>query len=140
MLALLYYNNEFFEPDDKKALIWARRASAHGDIVGHFVLAELYRDGRGVDEDIALAIELFQKSADGGDRHAEIKLSDIYMSGKAGWMMIPLGVKMFVVYAFEEAILEGTTWKQYGKDLLVATVIEIRNFMAIFETDTLPDT
>ncbi|MBC8871839.1 MAG: SEL1-like repeat protein [Planctomycetes bacterium] len=51
----------YCEKDDAQALNWLRRADQAGETSGTFFLAFMYRNGRGVEQDYAKAMELYER-------------------------------------------------------------------------------
>lgn len=66
----------------KQAAEWYRRAAEKGDIRGELKLAALYRDGRGVERDMAQAAEWYRKAAEQGDATAQATLGVLYSMGQ----------------------------------------------------------
>lgn len=62
-----YYLHNIPEKDDAKALIWYKKAQEQGLVLANNRLGTMYRDGRGVDKDMAQARKEFLKANHGGD-------------------------------------------------------------------------
>jgi TPR repeat protein len=68
--------------DYKQAAEWYRKAAGQGNISGEMRLAALYRDGRGVERDMAQAAEWYRKAAEQGDATAQATLGVLYSMGQ----------------------------------------------------------
>ncbi len=68
--------------DLKLASDWYRKAAEQGNTAGEIHLAELYRDGRGVDRDKTQAADWYRKAADQGDAGAQGTLAMLYVMGQ----------------------------------------------------------
>jgi len=68
--------------DYKTAAEWYRKAADEGNISGEMRLAALYRDGRGVERDMAQAAEWYRKAAEQGDATAQATLGVLYSMGQ----------------------------------------------------------
>ena len=68
--------------DYKIAAEWYRKAADQGNISGEMHLAALYRDGRGVERDMAQAAEWYRKAAEQGDATAQATLGVLYSMGQ----------------------------------------------------------
>ncbi|MGE0055255.1 MAG: ankyrin repeat domain-containing protein [Hyphomicrobium sp.] len=66
---------------DKAAALLQRRAKA-GDVEAQYQLASLYRAGRGVAQDDALAFKWMKRAAEGGHIRAAYSLGTMYLSGR----------------------------------------------------------
>jgi len=62
---------------DAAALKFNQDAAAKGDAYGLFRMGERYRDGNGVEKDLAKAKDCFQKSAAGGNQDAALALKKL---------------------------------------------------------------
>jgi Fusaric acid resistance protein family/Sel1 repeat len=69
-------------PQDRWAALWFRKAAQQGYALAQANLGVLYRDGRGVTEDVTEAVMWFRKAADQGDAVAEFRLGNQYAFGK----------------------------------------------------------
>lgn len=67
--------------DYEESVMWAEKAVAQGCPDGYWTLALAYHHGRGVDEDMDKAIEIYQKGADVGNAPCQHNLGCEYMSG-----------------------------------------------------------
>lgn len=67
--------------DYEESIMWAEKAVAQGCPDGYWILALAYHHGRGVDEDIDKAIEIYQKGAAAGNAPCQHNLGCEYMSG-----------------------------------------------------------
>ena len=77
-IGLDYYNGEKGKVDKVEGFKWIERASNAGNAkVSHF-LADFYREGNGVDKDIAQAIKLFQTATEGGSVLAFAAMGDMF--------------------------------------------------------------
>jgi hypothetical protein len=68
--------------DYQQAAEWYRKAAGQGNISGEMRLAVLYRDGRGVERDMAQAAEWYRKAAEQGDAGAQATLGVLYSMGQ----------------------------------------------------------
>ena len=68
--------------DYEESVMWAEKAVAGGCPDGYWTLALAYHHGRGVDEDMDKAIEIYQKGADAGSAPCQHNLGCEYMSGE----------------------------------------------------------
>jgi hypothetical protein len=68
--------------DYRQAAEWYRKAAEKGDIAGEMRLAALYRDGRGVERNMAQAAEWYRKAAEQGDADAQATLGVLYSLGQ----------------------------------------------------------
>jgi hypothetical protein len=66
----------------KIAAEWYRKAAEQGSIAGQIHLAQLYRDGKGVDRDMVQAAEWYRKAAEQGDASAQGTLGLLYSVGQ----------------------------------------------------------
>jgi len=65
----------------KEAAKWWQEAMDHGSVRGIYFMGELYRIGKGVDQDSAMAAKLYRQAADKGDTSAMTALGEAYVSG-----------------------------------------------------------
>ena len=68
--------------DYQQAAEWYRKSAGQGNISGEMRLAALYRDGRGVERDMAQAAEWYRKAAEQGDAGAQATLGVLYSMGQ----------------------------------------------------------
>ena len=68
--------------DYEESVMWAEKAVAQGNPDGYWILALAYQHGRGVNEDIDKALELYQKGAEAGSAACMHNLGCEYMSGE----------------------------------------------------------
>jgi TPR repeat protein len=66
------------------AAVWFAKAGEAGDTSALYSLAELYRDGKGVSQDKAKALDLFTRAARGGSIVAMTKVGEAYALGTLG--------------------------------------------------------
>ncbi|MBD5255359.1 MAG: sel1 repeat family protein [Barnesiella sp.] len=78
---LAVYFIEGPEPDDIYAIALLKKGVDAGDDKAMYYLATLYRDGKIVAKDSAMAFELFQKAADKGNTDSSLALADCYERG-----------------------------------------------------------
>lgn len=64
---------------------WFQRSADGGDEVGRFNLAQLYRDGRGVERDEAMAAKLYRASAVQGYRASQFSVFLAMREGVGAW-------------------------------------------------------
>jgi TPR repeat protein len=65
--------------NEKEGVIWIQKSAEQGHMKAQYALAQLYRDGRGVEKDIAIAYALFDVA--GRDGHqAALKERDALMA------------------------------------------------------------
>lgn len=81
MQAVCYANKDYAKYNIKKAV---KLLSSTSDTqpAGAFYLATLYENGKGVNKDMAKAIELYEKSANAGYGTAQCYIGDIYYEGR----------------------------------------------------------
>ena len=70
------------DKDFEESVMWAEKAVAQGCPDGYWILALAYHHGRGVEQDIDKAIEIYQKGADAGNAPCQHNLGCQYMSGE----------------------------------------------------------
>lgn len=68
--------------DYEECLMWAEKAVAQNNGLGCWILALAYEHGRGVEEDINKAIEIFQKGAELGNANCQHNLACEYARGE----------------------------------------------------------
>ena len=71
-------------PDSEKASRWLKKAAAAGLAIAQNQMATRYRDGRGVDVDVAEAVRLFNAAASQGFSPAMVNLGVLYQDGASG--------------------------------------------------------
>lgn len=67
--------------DYEESVMWAKKSAAQGCPDGYWVLALAYHHGRGVDEDMDQAFELYRKGADAGSAPCRHSLGCGYIIG-----------------------------------------------------------
>jgi len=79
----MYLNGVSIPRDDARAFYWLQRAALGGDVESQPVVADLYREGRGVQRDYTEAARWYA-SADDCDPYAAWRLGRMLESGEAG--------------------------------------------------------
>ncbi len=96
-------------PDAAKALQWLSRAAAQGHKYAQPLLADQYRAGKSVPQNMAEAIRWYKASAEGGNEWSAYELAMIYTTGEGGLPKdIPEAVKWY-----RQASEAGVVWAQY---------------------------
>lgn len=80
--ANLLYRSAMVPADYEEAFRYAEDASKAGWLEADFLLAQMYRDGTGVERDIVKAEELLISAGERGHARAMTVLADMYMNGK----------------------------------------------------------
>ncbi|MBO4541471.1 MAG: sel1 repeat family protein [Bacilli bacterium] len=74
-----------FEKEYEKAIRFFKKAIRQGDCFSAPVpLAEMYRNGEGVEKDVPKAVSYYKKAADNGNVVALLALAEIYEKGEGG--------------------------------------------------------
>jgi hypothetical protein len=69
------------EKEQKKAFYWCQKSAENGDNESMFILAMLYKNGRGTEKNLEKAFYWFQKAAENGNSEAMFNLSICYKNG-----------------------------------------------------------
>lgn len=69
------------EESPEKALKWLLIAAEYGDVRSQISVADLYKDGYGVEQDLFKAVEWYKKAARVGDVYSMETLGNIYTNG-----------------------------------------------------------
>lgn len=96
MIAACYLDTQWSKANAKKAVKYLEKAVADADLAGYYLLSLCCEQGNGVAADKARAVELLQKSADGGYVPALCRMGDLYNSG---WMVsknVTLAIKCYL--------------------------------------------
>ena len=81
MQGIIFANKEYAKYNVKKA-VKILKSVADTNPSAAFYLATLYESGKGVEQNMDMAIQLYSKSADGGFGTAQSYLGDIYYEGR----------------------------------------------------------
>jgi len=69
------------EETPEKSLKWLLIAAEYGDVKSQIAVANLYKDGYGVDQDLIKAVDWYKKAARVGDVYSMETLGNIYTNG-----------------------------------------------------------
>jgi len=69
------------EETPEKSLKWLLIAAEYGDVKSQIAVANLYKDGNGVDQDLIKAVDWYKKAARVGDVYSMETLGNIYTNG-----------------------------------------------------------
>lgn len=86
-----------------------RRAAEYGHVESQYILATMYRTGRGLPRDMNLAIQWYSRSADGGYPMALFTLGNMHLKGDG----VPRDVSTAMAL-FERAAAQGHPQAQYN--------------------------
>jgi len=86
-----------------------QEAAENGHPEAQYVLATMYKTGRGVSHDMDLAIQWYGRSAEAGYPLAQFTLGNIYMKGDGAPKNVPLALKLF-----QQAAEAGYAQAQYN--------------------------
>ena len=81
------------------AATWARHAADQGDVSAQGVLGCFYHEGKGVEQDDALAVAWWEKGAVGNDLTSKYNLGQGYMRGGFGLTKNAHCAKIYIVAA-----------------------------------------
>ncbi|MBF0371226.1 MAG: SEL1-like repeat protein [Magnetococcales bacterium] len=95
------------EPNPEEAAEWLLEAAEAEDPWARFRLGELYRDGLGVEQDVDLAVKLFQLAASQNEPPAQMALGEAYMEGHGIHQDLQQGAAWF-----HKAAENGDPWAQ----------------------------
>ncbi len=94
-LAVMYANGDGVFVDDKKAVVWNRKAAEQGNAKAQNDLAFAYEFGNGVLEDNEEAVKWYQKSAAQGYAKAQYNLGSLYYNSHGTLKDNEKAVKLF---------------------------------------------
>lgn len=95
--------------DSKEKAVWFLKAAEHGDDYGMWNIAKYYKDGTGVEKDMALAISYYEKAANKGHNEAAKDLANLYRYGRGVDRNVQEALKWFQKAADnkdEDALME----------------------------------
>ncbi len=72
----------FIEGDYEQTLLYIEPLSKSGNADAQQLLAQMYEQGLGVEQDTRLASTLFLQAAEGGNAAAQVKIASMYLQGK----------------------------------------------------------
>lgn len=79
--AIRYFIEDIALDYAQEPLEWCTKVAEHGDTAAQLYLAEIYRDGNGVEIDFEESLKWYKLAAEGGDRDAIYHLGHIYYYG-----------------------------------------------------------
>jgi len=83
--------------DGKKALKWYKQAAERGDLIAVENMADMYRDGVGIPQDLPQAVALYRRAADKGWVHSQTCLGELYEKGLGVPRSLPQAYFWFVL-------------------------------------------
>ena len=86
-----------------------REAAENGHVEAQFVLATMYRTGRGMPQDMDQAVQWYGRSAEGGYPMAQFTLGNMYLNGDGVPRNLPAAIRLF-----EQAAAQDHPQAQYN--------------------------
>lgn len=86
-----------------------RKAAENGHVEAQFVLATMYRTGRGMPLDMDRAVQWYGRSAEGGYSMAQFTLANMYLKGDGVARNMPMAIELF-----GQAAAQGHPQAQYN--------------------------
>lgn len=85
-----------------KAFTWYGESAAKGDISAKLKLADMYVKGKGIHQDLGVAVALYRNLADQGNAVAQYQLGEMYLSGQAVTQNLVTGLDLLAKSANQD--------------------------------------
>ena len=78
---LYYFEDNWVENDETKAAYWWNEAALQGFVRAYNNIGICYKDGKGVNKDLKLAVEWLKKGAEAGESQAQYNYGNLFLEG-----------------------------------------------------------